>query len=172
MIIRKEMASRTPNTTCMTRHNTQWHSARYAGHKTSLWTTDFCSELQHNLQVLASPGELVCTGCRGGGALAQTLVQEQVPQWSGVEQVLLFLLHQKQNKPKIVRKYNTITWKWVKSQYIQKYSLLHKSRITLSTAVQTIPTGVGGQTSTCLAFFVLCVRFARGGLSLGDWLAQ
>lgn len=26
--------------------------------------------------------------------------------------------------------------------------------------------------SFCLAFFVLCVRFARGGLSLGDWLAQ
>lgn len=171
MIIRKEMASRTPNTTCMTRHNTQWHSARYAGHKTSLWTTDFCSELQHNLQVLASPGELVCTGCRGGGALAQTLVQEQVPQWSGVEQVLLFLSYQKQNKPEIVRKYHTTTWKRVKVNTL-KNAPCYINHVLLFTAVQTIPTGVGDQTPTCLAFFVLCVRFARGGLSLGDWLAQ
>lgn len=40
----------------------------------------FSSELKYNLQVLASQVELVCTEYRGEGALAQTLVQEQVPQ--------------------------------------------------------------------------------------------
>lgn len=37
-------------------------------------------ELKYNLQVLASQVELVCTECRGEGALAQTLGQEQGPQ--------------------------------------------------------------------------------------------
>lgn len=40
----------------------------------------FSSELKYNLQVLAFQVELVCIECRGEGALAQTLVQEQVPQ--------------------------------------------------------------------------------------------
>lgn len=57
----------------------------------------FSGELDYNLQVLASQVELVCTGCRGEGALAQTLVQEQVPQQSGVE-LLLFLSKTEQNK--------------------------------------------------------------------------
>lgn len=41
---------------------------------------NFSSALKYNLQVLASQVELVCTECRGEGALAQTLAQEQVPQ--------------------------------------------------------------------------------------------